>query len=94
MYILHEVMITAVFSSQLQILERRNFDPPKRNFVSWKRNYVSSKRYFVAPKRNFGSSKQNFVLGTRPTGTKFRNEIPCREISFRFITLLAKFHRH
>ena len=52
-----------------------------------RRNFVSFKLYFVSQKRNFASSKRNFVLMTR-------NFASCRKISFRLITLLAKFCRH
>ena len=46
--LLHEVMITAVFCSQLRILERRNFVSSKRYFVSWKWNFVLMTRNSVS----------------------------------------------
>ena len=79
-------MITAVFSSQLQVLERRNFAPHERNFVSWKRNFVIRTRNFVQLAPNFA---------TKFLAPKFRfDSLPCLQNFTDIRTIVApKFRR-
>ena len=79
-----------LFCSQLQILERRNCVPPdetssRGSEISSRLNDISFCRNEVSLRRSESSFWWHEISQ--------RNFVSCREISFRLITLLAKFRR-